>query len=347
MNHTIKARAVAFLSGALAFPGWGAMTSPDGKVNVDLSIADGRLVHAIKHGPAEVLRPSALGVTVDAVDFGRAAALGEPVVTRIDESYPWRGVKSTAVNRCNAYAIPVTSGGSTWRLEFRIFDDGAAWRAIVPGEGARTITSEASSWVLPAGSRVWYHSRTGGYEGIHQCREVGKIEDQTILVMPVTVDLPGHGSSGAPEDMDSYSPSRIRAYLLQVEFDAGARPLHDGDPSSGLDLVGYSLGSRLAWEFAATQPELVHHPGATWRSRMVDERWQVNTGHRDFRAVAERPALKLRYLAALFSKEVVLRSHQDPRLAQPLEQLVEIASYADRQLAPRGRTKKNKPRKQG
>jgi pimeloyl-ACP methyl ester carboxylesterase len=74
----------------------------------------------------------------------------------------------------------------------------------------------------------------------------------------ITVDLPGHGRSGAPEDMDSYAPSRIRADLLQIAFDAGARPLRDGDPSSGLDLIGYSLGSRLAWEFGATQHELVH-----------------------------------------------------------------------------------------
>jgi pimeloyl-ACP methyl ester carboxylesterase len=74
----------------------------------------------------------------------------------------------------------------------------------------------------------------------------------------ITVDLPGHGRSGAPEDRDSYSPSRIRADLLQVAFDAGVRPLQTGDPASGLDVVGYSLGSRLAWEFAATQPEIVH-----------------------------------------------------------------------------------------
>ena len=72
------------------------------------------------------------------------------------------------------------------------------------------------------------------------------------------MDLPGHGRSGAPEDRDSYSPSRIRADLLQIAFDAGARPLRDGDPASGLDVIGYSLGSRLAWEFGATQHELVH-----------------------------------------------------------------------------------------
>jgi pimeloyl-ACP methyl ester carboxylesterase len=74
----------------------------------------------------------------------------------------------------------------------------------------------------------------------------------------ITVDLPGHGRSGAPEDRDSYAPSRMRADLLQIAVDAGARPLRDGDPSSGLDLIGYSLGSRLAWEFGATQHELVH-----------------------------------------------------------------------------------------
>jgi pimeloyl-ACP methyl ester carboxylesterase len=74
----------------------------------------------------------------------------------------------------------------------------------------------------------------------------------------ITVDLPGHGRSGAPEDMDSYSPSRIRADLLQIAFDAGARPLREGDPASGLDVIGYSLGSRLGWEFGATQHELVH-----------------------------------------------------------------------------------------
>lgn len=83
------------------------------------------------------------------------------------------------------------------------------------------------------------------------------------------------------------------------------------------------------------KPEFVHHPGARWRSRVVDGRWQVNSGHREYRAIADRPALKLRYLAMLFAKEVVVRSHSDPRLDEPLEQLVEVAAYADRNVASR------------
>jgi hypothetical protein len=81
------------------------------------------------------------------------------------------------------------------------------------------------------------------------------------------------------------------------------------------------------------EPELVDQPGARWRSRIVEGRWQVNAGHPEYREIAEQPALKLRYLALLFAKEVVLTSSQDPRLASPLEQMVEVAAYADRRLA--------------
>ncbi len=73
----------------------------------------------------------------------------------------------------------------------------------------------------------------------------------------ISVDLPGHGSSVSPYDLDSYTPGKIRADLLQVLVDHGVKPLTAADPSSGVDLLGYSLGSRLAWEFGATQPELV------------------------------------------------------------------------------------------
>lgn len=85
------------------------------------------------------------------------------------------------------------------------------------------------------------------------------------------------------------------------------------------------------------EPELVDAGGAPWRSRLLDGRWQVNSGHRDYRQLQGRPVLKLRYLALLFAKEVVLRSSRDPRFEEPLEQVVEVVAYADRNLGPRGR----------
>ncbi len=92
------------------------------------------------------------------------------------------------------------------------------------------------------------------------------------------------------------------------------------------------------------EPELIDQPGSPWRSRLIEGRWQVNSGHPDFKANSKRPALKLRYLALLFAKEVVLRSSQDPRMESPLEQVVEVAAFADRKLADR-QSRRRRPRK--
>ncbi|ASN39709.1 alpha/beta hydrolase [Arthrobacter sp. 7749] len=74
----------------------------------------------------------------------------------------------------------------------------------------------------------------------------------------LAVDLPGHGTSPAPEDLDAYTPSRMRADLLQLLMDHGVTALSPSDALSGVDLVGYSLGARLAWEFGGTQQQLVN-----------------------------------------------------------------------------------------
>ena len=73
----------------------------------------------------------------------------------------------------------------------------------------------------------------------------------------IMIDLPAHGDSAVPDDARSFTPSRMRADILQALFDERVLPLEVGDPRSGVDVVGYSLGARLAWELGATQPEFV------------------------------------------------------------------------------------------
>lgn len=73
----------------------------------------------------------------------------------------------------------------------------------------------------------------------------------------IMIDLPAHGDSAVPADAGSFTPSRMRADILQALSDERVLPLEERDPRSGMDVVGYSLGARLAWEFGATQPDLV------------------------------------------------------------------------------------------
>ena len=73
----------------------------------------------------------------------------------------------------------------------------------------------------------------------------------------ILVDLPGHGENPFRND-GSWAPSQIRQALAAIVMELDEGPV---------DVLGYSLGSRLAWEFAAWNPDLVNHlvmggPGA-------------------------------------------------------------------------------------
>ncbi len=157
---------------------------------------------------------------------------------------------------------------------------------------------------------------------------------------PVGALGPPEGEGGAGDRMVLTAAAEPAEGLLKVVARAGGR---EASAEAPVEVLEELLSSRQSSE-GIPEPEFVHQPGTPWRSRMLDGRWQVNSGHREFRAIDEQPALKLRYLAMLFAKEVVLRSHQDPRLDRPLEQLVEVAAYADRNLAlkRRGRRRSQK-----
>ena len=87
------------------------------------------------------------------------------------------------------------------------------------------------------------------------------------------------------------------------------------------------------------QPEEVNEPLQPWRSRLIDERWQVNTGHPDYRAFAHEARPRLRYLAMLLSKEVVSRNFPQPGVGATLEELVGLLAALERSGAWRGRAR--------
>ncbi|WP_051939000.1 alpha/beta fold hydrolase [Phaeacidiphilus oryzae] len=69
----------------------------------------------------------------------------------------------------------------------------------------------------------------------------------------IAPDLPGHGGGPGPAPRD---PERYRIPLLVADLLATLPPL--SDPGGGrVDVIGYSLGARLAWELAVRHPARV------------------------------------------------------------------------------------------
>ncbi len=81
------------------------------------------------------------------------------------------------------------------------------------------------------------------------------------------------------------------------------------------------------------KPILIDAPGASWRSRLDGDVWQVNAGHEDYRALDDGRA-RIRYLVALLGKEIVQRTYGRPGAGELLEHLVAVMAHAERNLRP-------------
>jgi len=178
-----------------------SLSSPNQQLSVTLSPnPDGRLHYSIQRADQIVLDPSTIGINVDGTDLGSSVTLAQPETRTIRETFPWLGAKNTATNHCQAYLVPVTHQptGIPWTLEVRVFDDGVAYRYLVPGTGTRRVHGESSAWSLPPHSRAWFQSNIANYESEYESAAPEAIpletrsesrSSQVHLGLPVTIEL--------------------------------------------------------------------------------------------------------------------------------------------------------------
>src|SRR5438132_13686968 len=84
----------------------------------------------------------------------------------IDESYSWYGAHVTAVSQCNGAKLSLTHDLSfiSYTLEIRVFNDGVAYRHVIPGEeNASRAPAEYSAFVIQDGSTLWYGGLADGH----------------------------------------------------------------------------------------------------------------------------------------------------------------------------------------
>jgi alpha-glucosidase len=173
------------------------LASPGGNVRFQLAARD-RLEYTVTYKDKPVIETSAVGIVVDTVNLAQGATLGAATRYTVDETYPWNGAHSTVVNKANGARIAVThaKSGTPYTLEVRAYDDGIAFRHLVPGTGRR-IPDEATSFRLPATARLWSHDLEDFYEGAHKRRRIDALQPGTWAAPPVTFLVSEDGPYGA------------------------------------------------------------------------------------------------------------------------------------------------------
>lgn len=250
-------------------------TSPDRSVSVAVSVNDsGRLTYAVARNQKTVIPPSPMGITVDGNDLGAGAKLGTATATDLDETYPARGVHATAVNRCRVVSVPVTSGSNAWTLEFRVFNDGAAYRYRVPGKGKRRINGEASAWKLPATSAVWFQDNINCYEGLFTQKQADQLEVGHTVGLPVTVELPDDGGYALLTEANLIHYSELTAkvtpeHALEAFFHADA----EGWETSGEILTPWRVTLVSKDLNGLVNSDIVHNLCPPPNQAMTEAKW--------------------------------------------------------------------------
>lgn len=130
--------------------------SPNGQVTFTFLPNAERLTFTVALGNTTVIEPSPIVLTLDGYDLSAGVVMGGVVRDEVHERYPWSGVRSTAISDSNRARLSLTNDLTSiaYTLEVRVFDDGVAYRHIIPGDGpASRAPDEWSTFNLPAGSR--------------------------------------------------------------------------------------------------------------------------------------------------------------------------------------------------
>ena len=176
------------------------VASPDGKVKFTLGSNPERLTYTVTLDDTTVIEPSPLDMRVDGYDLSSGVIFNNLEHYNIDETYPWHGVHSTAVNRCNGAKVSLTHDLSQtpYVLEIRAFNDGVAYRHVIAGDAnAVRVPDEYSQFILPAGSTVWYHDLDGHYEAEYDKQDISEVKAGQWAGPPLTFQLPGDAGYGS------------------------------------------------------------------------------------------------------------------------------------------------------
>ncbi len=153
----------------------------------------------------------------------------------------------------------------------------------------------------------------------------GQQIDATTQWTPSTADLTveGDGLARTVRLREVAEPGRLSLTVI-AEANGGAASctaevlVVDGPPAGG-------AGTGIP------EPVLLDDPAGRWRSRMAAGQWQVNVGHPDYRALAGDARARLRYLVALFAKDLTL-SATHPGNEPILDQMIDVIALAERNL---------------
>ena len=196
--------------------------SPNKNVESKVFInSNNRLSYNVSFKGEQILDESILGIVVDGDTLGNESQIKLIGKESIKENYITRGVHTEAVNWYNQYTYEILSKEGKIYLHVRAYNDGIAFRYIVPGNGERKVCGELTSFGCPHNIPVWFFARNNDWKLKTYAGEwkktmsdsLSKISPNGPVQAPILLyELKSGGYMGITEAaLYNYSGLRLRA----------------------------------------------------------------------------------------------------------------------------------------
>jgi alpha-glucosidase len=225
------------------------VNSPDKRLALTVFTTDQKLVYSVKAGNTPIINTSPLGLMADSTDLGNNVRIaGQPVLSKINETYAIIGNHTKATNRANEAEIPLSAAGKQMSLFVRVYDDGVAIRYTVP-DGIKHIDSENTGWNLPANvAKMAWADFSQSYEGLNYVTPVANVPEGKTIMPPVTFETNGYYVSISEADVENFSDMALmrNGNTFSVNFPFAKKGWDVKPPSTTIYLNGTYKGKPVS-----------------------------------------------------------------------------------------------------
>jgi alpha-glucosidase len=239
---------------AAAQTGSVALKSPDGALEISIATvrgqsvqaAGGQLAYRVTFRGQPVLQWSNLGLLIEgAAALGPAVRIESSQASSQDETWKTPQGKANPIrnhyNAVTVQTVETAAGGRRLVMEARAYDDGVAFRYVVPEQPSvkeLRILNESTQFSFVKDSRTWsLISRgfeTSNEDDYHELM-LGGLHREYLINLPVLIDVPGIAWVGLTEaDIEDYASLFVTAGGRGLAARLSSR---EEDPNSNADIA--------------------------------------------------------------------------------------------------------------
>ena len=224
------------------------LKSPDGKIAVRVDVSADAVTYSISRDGKELIAPSPLSLTLaDGRVLGRKASVRKASAKSVDEIIEAPFYKRSAVeDRYNS--LTLTFKGD-YGIDFRAYDDGAAYRFRTSMKDEITVTDELVDIRFPEDfTTLVPYARDGkkepglaryyfnSFENTYSTQPVSKVADDRLAFLPILADAGTAKIVITEADLEDYPgpPGQLRALSGQGGAGRPQRTATAGDRARGL-----------------------------------------------------------------------------------------------------------------